>query len=151
MDRQRAYRWVCFFQVAVLGLALAFVGVVFACLQPIDYTENQAGCPPREMSSQGYCLWHREDDFVHLTHLGRIPTTVIHISRGSGPGGNDVVTLVCFSHGRIRPSRMTMLDVDPPHGSRDVFAQSVQDRRTELYSDMGWPDPNPPAIPPLKR
>lgn len=140
--------------VAFWGTIGAFLVVTFACLQPgwqpSSYRTSPVVCPPYEADKRGYCSVQRGDDYVYVFHRSTVPL-IIHISRGSGPGGNDVIHTIRFSQGKFVTFTRLRIDPYPPQNRVDAFVQAIRDRRTELYSEMGWPDPNPPAIPPLNR
>ena len=72
---------------------------------------------------------------------------LMHISRAPVSGGSNTITVVGFTHGKFFTMKNSTSDAYPPQNSTDRFVQSVRDRRTELFSDMGWPDPNPSAMP----
>lgn len=135
------------------GVLVLLAVVTFACLQPgwqpTGYRVSPIVCPVNETDSRGYCGIFRGDDYVHVYHPTAAIPQIIHISRGSGPGGNDIITTTRFRGGNVITFTRTRADPYPPQNSTDAFVQAVRDRRTELYSEMGWPDPNPPAIPPL--
>ena len=63
----------------------------------------------------------------------------------------DYTYTIAYSGGQFFTIMHSIIDPYPPQNHADAFVQAVRDRRVELYSDMGWPDPNPPAIPPLNR
>jgi len=153
--KRKKPRWLHNIQMIIYGILVIFAVVAFACLQtvwqPKGYRTSPVDCPPRETDSRGYCFVYRDDDYSVMRHpVGELPM-LMHISRAPASGGQDTITLTGFSHGKPFTMNTTTSDRYPPQNSTDRFVQSVRDRRTELYSEMGWPDPNPPAIPPLKR
>lgn len=155
MKKRKSLQWLRNIQVALYSVLGVLTVVTFACLQPglqpEGYRISPVVCPPREMDNRGYCFVHRDGDYARLHHsIGEVPM-FMHISRASVSGTEDTITTVGFSHGRFFTLRLNPPDDYPPQNRVDSFVQSVRDRRTELYSEMGWPDPNPPAIPPLNR
>lgn len=136
--------------IALIGL-MPLTVVAVSCFQsdwqPSGYRTSPTVCPERETDSRGYCFVHRDDAYEYL---GSAPE-IIHISRSSGPKGEDTISGFVYVHGKLVSFSHSSLDPYPPQNRVDAFVQSVRDRRTELYSDMRWPDPNPPAIPPLNR
>jgi hypothetical protein len=146
-------RWLHNVHLTLYGILAIFAVVTFACLQsiwqPNGYRTSPVVCPPRESDTRGYCFVYRGDDYMGLHHpIGQLPM-LMHISRAPASGGRDTTTIVGFSHGKSFTMKHSTYDPYPPQNSTEKFVQSIRDRRTELYSDMGWPDPNPPAIPPL--
>ncbi len=139
--------------VAICGLTAVFTVVTSMCLQsrwqPGGYRTTPVVCPPHESDSRGYCFVHREDGYAFFYHPSITSPKFIHISRGSGPREYDIITTVGFSGGKFFTITHPVIDPYPPQNSTDRFVQSVRDRRTELYSEMGWPDPNPPPMSPL--
>lgn len=155
MNKQKKDHRFHFVRNAALGAAAFLIAVAFTCLQsdrpPFGYRTSPAVCPPGEIDSRGYCMIFRGGDYVDIGHSGPITPMLMHISRASTPGKDDIITVVGFSQGRFQNISFNPVDPYPPQNRMDAFVQAVRDRRTELYSDMGWPDPNPPAIPPLNR
>jgi len=132
--------------VACWGIAGFSLIVTFACLhsgwQPSGYRTSPVICPFYETDRRGYCSVQRGDDYVHIFHPSVVLPQIIHISRGSGPGGNDMITTIRLSQGKFIMFSRLRLDPYPPQNPTDTFVQAVRDRRTELYSEMGWPNPN---------
>ena len=155
MNRQKKNLWFHIVRIVALGTAVFLAAIAFTCLQsgwhPSGYRTSPAACPPGETDSRGYCLVFRDSDYVRIHHSSSIMPMFMHISRASTPGKDDVITTIVFSQGKFQKLRLNPVDSYPPQNRTDAFVQSVRDRRTELYSEMGWPNPNPPAIPPLKR
>ena len=148
-------RWLHNVQITLYGTLAIFAVVTFACLQPglqpKGYRTSPVVCPPGELDSRGYCVIFRGGDYVDIGHSGPITLMSMHISRASAPGKDDIITVVGFSQGKFQNLRFNPVDRYPPQNHMDAFVQAVRDRRTELYSDMGWPDPNQSTIPPLNR
>lgn len=144
-------RWLHNVRVTLYGLLAIFAVVAFMCLQPFwqpsGYRRSPVVCPPRESDIYGNCFVFRDDDYMGLHHpIGELPM-LMHISRASASGTDDTITSWGFSRGKFFTIRSTTSDRYPPQNPTDRFVQSVRDRRTELYSDMGWPDPNPSPMP----
>lgn len=155
MKKQKKPRWLRNVQITLYGTLAVFAVVDSVCLlpglQPGSYRISPAVCPPHETDTRGYCFVYRGDDYSVMHHpAGELPM-LMHISRASASGNQDTITLMGFSHGKPFTTTMPTSDRYPPQNPVDSFVQSVRDRRTELYSEMGWPDPNPPAIPPMNR
>lgn len=150
MSKRNKLRWLRNVQIALYSTLAVFAVAVSICLlpglQPSGYTTSPAVCPERETDSRGYCFIHRDNEYQYLG-----PATIVHISRSSGPKGKDTIFVVTYSHGRFYSFSQSSLEPYPPQNRVDAFVQSVRDRRTELYSDMHWPDPNPHPMTPQSR
>ena len=155
MKKRKKPRWLHNLQMTIYGLLAAFVVIVCVCLvpglQPDGCRTSPVVCPPGNMDSRGYCFVQRGGDYSVIPHnIGVLPM-MMHISRASASGSQDTITLMGYLHGKPVTLNIHTLDPYPPQNSVDSFVQSVRDRRTELYSEMGWPDPNPRAIPVVNR
>lgn len=147
MGNQKKKRHTQSILVALIGFVAVLGFVSFVCfqpgLQPSSYRISPKVCPPGHSSLSGFCALYRGDNYVWCPHPSITHPCIFHISRAPASGRDDTFTTIMWTGGKWRVSRGPMPDGYPPQNRVDAFVQAVRDRRTELYSEMGWPDPNP--------